>query len=133
MLSREQFLGADTLTRVEIQIPELGGSVYVRVLTGAERDWLDSHVFDDEGEILPPKQRLANYRGRLVALSTCNADGTSLFTLADVETLSRMAAKVLDRIVDVAQRINGMTQEEIDTLTKNSATVPDASSGSDLP
>jgi hypothetical protein len=78
-------------------------------MTGSERDWLDAASLDDHGEVRSVHDRLANYRGRLVALTACTADGASLFVLSDAEALGKKAARALDRLVDVAQRINAMT------------------------
>ena len=40
MLTREQILGLSDLPREEVRIPEWGGVVFVRALTGSERDQL---------------------------------------------------------------------------------------------
>lgn len=130
MLSREAILGCDDLKREEVQVPEWGGSVFVRVMSGAERDWLDASSLNDQGEAKSVHDRLANYRGRLVVLTTCNEDGSSLFMLPDAEALGKKSAAALDRIVEVAQRINRMTDADVDALTKNSATVLSDDSGS---
>lgn len=130
MLSREAILGCDDLKREEVAVPEWGGSVFVRVMSGAERDWLDACSLDDQGEAKSVHERLANYRGRLVALTTCQADGSSLFVLSDAEAIGKKAAGALDRIVEVAQRLNRMTAEEVDALTKNSVTALSDASGS---
>lgn len=132
-LTREAILGIDDLTRERVEIKEWGGEVYVRTITGQERDWLDASMFDDDGKPRSVGERLQNYRGRLVALATCKADGSSIFSLADAEALGKKSVKALDRIVEVAQRLNAITDEEIQALTKKSVTIPDAAPGSDSP
>ena len=133
MLSRDEILGADDLAREEVQVPEWHGAVFVRVMTGQERDYLDAASLNDQGDVKSVQERLANYRGRLVALTACQADGASLFVLADAEALGKKAARALDRLVEVAQRINAMTTEEVTLLTKNSDTTTDAVPGSASP
>src|SRR6266702_3925907 len=102
MSLRDEILGYDDLAREPVLIPEWGNkTVYVRIMTGAERDWLDAASLDEQGSPLSVQERLANYRGRLVALTTCQDDGASLFVLSDAEALGKKAAKALDRIVEV--------------------------------
>ena len=43
-----------------------------------------------------------------------------MFTDRDVERLGKKSALALDRIYEVAQRLNGIGKKEIDELTKNS-------------
>lgn len=133
MLSRDEILGADDLHREEVQVPEWKGAVWVRVMAGVERDWLDAASLNDQGEVKSVQDRLANYRGRLVALCACDEQGTSLFTLPDAEGLGRKAAKALDRIVDVAQRLNAMTTADVEQLTGELKNAPDSASGSTSP
>ena len=130
LLTREQILAIDDLERVEVPIPEWGGAVYVRILTGAERDFVSGCMLDADGTLLPAQERLKHYRARVVALSTCDAQGTALFTLADLEALSRKAGRALDRIVEAAEKLNAMTASEVEQLAKNCAPTPDAASGS---
>lgn len=133
MLSREQILGMDDLEREEVFIPEWQGSIFVRVMTGEESGWLEGCSFDEQGEVLSAQDRLAHYRGRLAVLTACHADGSSLFVLSDAERLGKKAGKALDRIVEVARRLNRITPEEIETLTKNSVATTDAAPGSASP
>ena len=73
MSLRDEILGYDDLAREPVLIPEWGNkTVYVRIMTGAERDWLDAASLDEQGSPLSVQERLANYRGRLVALTTCH-------------------------------------------------------------
>jgi len=45
-LNKEQILRADDLKTEEVDVPEWGGSVRVRVLTGTERDAFESSIYD---------------------------------------------------------------------------------------
>jgi len=131
MLSREDILGADDLERELVYVPEWRGEVFVRCLTGAERDRFEADMLSDPEE--DSRKRFYNLRARLVVLSVCDDKGMPLFMLNDVDSLSRKSAKVLDRLFTVAQRLSGMTKEDVDTLTKNSVSVPTDASGSDSP
>lgn len=131
MLSREDILGADDLQREVVHCEEWGGDVHVRCLTGAERDRFEADMLSDPEE--DSRKRFYNLRARLVVLSVCDVKGMPLFMLNDVDALSRKSAKVLDRLFSVAQRLSGMTKEDVDTLTKNFVPTQGDASGSDSP
>ena len=131
-MSREDILGFDDLTREELTIPEWGnGKVYIRCLTGAERDRFEAEMLADPEE--DHRKRFYNLRARLVVLAVCDPQGMPLFMLNDVERLSTKSAKVLDRLFSVAQRLSGRTKEDVDTLTKNSVDALNGVSGSESP
>ena len=46
MLTREQILGSDDLKRQTVAVPEWGGDVFVRMLTGGERDAFEVSAVD---------------------------------------------------------------------------------------
>ena len=131
MLSRDDILGSDDLARELVETPEWGGEVYVRCLTGAERDRFEADMLQDEET--DSRKRFYNLRARLVVLAVCDDHNLPLFMLNDVEALGRKSAKVLDRLFSVAQRLSGMTKEDVEALTKNSVTTLDDASGSGLP
>lgn len=130
-LSRDEILGIDDLKREEIPIPEWGGSIFIRVMTGAEKDWFEAANFDAAGEQLPLHQRWLNMRARMAVLTACDSDGAALFTLADVDLLSRKCAPALDRIWTVATRLNRIDAAEEEALKNGSALpAPNDASGS---
>jgi hypothetical protein len=48
-LNKDQILHADDLPRREVQTPEWGGSVFVRALTGDERDSYEGEMLGSDG------------------------------------------------------------------------------------
>jgi hypothetical protein len=117
-LTREQILGANDLPSVKVPVPEWGPGavVYVKSMTGAERDAFESQVVEGRG---PDRTvNVQNIRARLCARCIVNAGGTPLFTDADVEALGAKSAKVLDRIFEQAQKLNGLRKEDVDELGK---------------
>lgn len=131
MLNRDDILGADDLARELVSCPEWGGDLYIRCLTGAERDRFEAEMLADAEE--DQRTRFFNLRARLVVLAVCDEHNMPLFMLNDVEALGCKSAKVLDRLFSVAQRLSGMTREDVEALTKNSVNVPNDASGSALP
>ena len=102
MLTRDAIFAADDLPRQEVPVPEWNGSVYVRQLTGTEREQLE--------RMIPTGISTA----WLVALCTCDEQGARLFSDADVEKLGAKNAKPLLRIANAALRFNALTDEAIE-------------------
>jgi hypothetical protein len=129
LLTREQILAADDLKRETIPVPEWGGDVIVKSLTGAERDAFEDSVVKQRGK--SRELNLRNARARLVSLSLIDEAGNRLFTDADVELLGKKSAAALDRVFSAAQRLSGLTENDIDELAKNSGSGQSDSSTSD--
>lgn len=126
LLSRDQILGAKDLITEDVDVPEWGGMVRVRSLSGAERDRFEASII---GENTKNKRRnLANLRARLVALTVVDAEGKPLFRPNDVEALGKKSAAALDRVFGVAMRLAGMRDEDVDELVENF--IEDQSDGS---
>lgn len=119
-LSRDAFLGArPELRREEIPVPELGGSVYVRVMTGTERDAY---------EISISKARIPNYRALLTCYTACDGEGNRLFSEADLPLLGSFPSTVLDPIAARAVQLNHFSSAAIEDLRKNSESSPSGAS-----
>jgi hypothetical protein len=111
LLSKESILAANDLPLECIAVPEWGGDVMVRTMTGADRDAFEASLIGKEG-------RMENVRARLVSLTLCDAAGTRLFNDAEVTALGNKSARALDRVFTVAQRVNGIGTDAVDTAKK---------------
>lgn len=126
ILSKEAILSADDLEKELVEVPQWGGAVYVRALTGAERDAFEQSMVEMRTVRQGRKQetvremRLQNIRARLCALTICDEEGNRLFTDADVQALGRKSASALNRVFQVAQRLSGLTDEDVEELAGNS-------------
>jgi hypothetical protein len=117
LLSKEQILAVDDLTYEDVEVPEWGGTVRVRMLTGAERDKFEESVMTRKGRQVDVK--LALLRAKLVALTVVDEAGQRLFEERDVAALGQKSAVALNRVFEVAQRINGLTEKDVNELTEN--------------
>jgi hypothetical protein len=133
MLSREDILNRDDLYKEKLDVPEWHCTLYVRTMTGAERNWLRNVIIDDDANILPAYRLNSAIYPHLVAITACNDDGTSIFTLSDVPALQKKSAVAIERIAEAAMRINRMRPDDREELAKNSATMLNNASGSALP
>ena len=128
LLSRAEILQALDLPRERVAVPEWGGEVYVRALNGSERDSLEAWMLEMNGK--GAQDLYGNMTARLAAMTIVGEDGENLFTLADIQVLGKKSANALRRVVDVAQRLSGVTQADVEELTKNSASDQSDDSGS---
>lgn len=116
MSLKDTILGAVDRPSQAVEVLEWGCTVMVRTLSGAERDAFESETFEAKGRI--NKQ---NIRARFLALCLCDAEGNRIFTTAeDAKKLGEKSAAVLDRLFEIAQKMNGLTQADVDELAKNS-------------
>lgn len=107
-------MAANDSPREEVDCPEWGGTVFVRTLSAAERDRWEIRCED-----LKTKGLLSNVRASLLVLTLCDADGKLLFTENDAVELGKKSAAVVDRLFDVARRLNGIGQEQVEAAKKN--------------
>lgn len=100
-----------------VEVPEWRGHVYVRTLSGAERDAFESatvRVRSGKTEAM-----LDNLRGRLVALCTCDENGRRLFVDDDAAEIGRLNGVAVDRVFQAAQRLNGMSSGAVEEARGN--------------
>lgn len=135
LLSKEAILKADDLPRELVAVAEWGGEVYVRTLRGSERDAFEaSNVkVTGKGRKRETTPMMANFRARLAALCMCDEEGKRLFSDADAVALGQKSASALDRVADVALRLNGMTEESIEEAEGNSESARNGVSTSPSP
>ena len=111
-LTKEQILAADDLALHEVEVPEWGGTVLVRTMTGLERDKFetDQYVRDVGTD---------DVRARLCAICICDESRNRLFSDDEVEALGAKSAKALERVFEVVKTINGFSAGDIDELEGN--------------
>lgn len=114
-LSREAILGSDDSNTEVVEIPQWGGSVRVRSLTGRERDRLEASMIGKNGKA-DAKSGLTNFRARLVAASVVDDNGAPMFTEADLDALADRSAAALDAIAQAAMRLSGLSSEDVTEL-----------------
>lgn len=121
LLSREQVLEALDLEFEVVDVPEWGGKVRVKGLTGQERDWFESSLIITTGKI--QKVDTQNIRAKLCAMCMVDNDGSRLFSDQDVALLGRKSAAALDRVYEVASRLSKISKEDVEELAGNSGSV----------
>ena len=107
-LDKAAILTADDLGRREVAVPEWGGTVLIRGLTGAERDAYEASMLRQRGtEMVANLQQI---RAGLVARCCIGADGERLFTDHDVGALGEKSAAALDRVFEACAGLSRLTE-----------------------
>jgi hypothetical protein len=114
-LTAAEILGMEDIVEELVEVPEWKGTVRVRGLTGRERDSYEASIIDQRGR--NTTANLINARAKLVVLAVRNADGSRMFTEAQVSELSAKSAAALNRVWKKARELSGMTQEDVEELT----------------
>jgi hypothetical protein len=125
-LNRDQILFADDKlpTLTGLHIPEWGGSVSIRVMSGRQRERFEAAV--NQGSH-------PNLRGLFATLIVCDAQGVPLFNDADIATLGEKSSTALDRIYRAGIKLNAIGKEGIDALEKNSEAATSGATPTDSP
>lgn len=120
ILTKDQILQADDMRTQEVDVPEWGGRVIVKTLSGNERDQFEESILSGA------KRDFKGVRAKLVALSVVDENGKRLFTFEEANVLGEKSSRALDRVFGAAQRLSGFTQKDMEELTEN---LPEGQSG----
>ena len=115
LLKREAILAAKDLPQATVAVPEWGGEVIVRGMTGAERDAIEQSVLNKQGQL----GDVTGLRARIVACCAIDERGERLFQKGDVDALAKKSAQALQRVFEVAQKLSGLTPQDVEELEKN--------------
>ena len=120
-LTAEAILAADDLPTIWIQTPEWGryAGVWIRGMTGAERDQFEARVSGLDGGGDQVKMDYTNLRATLVVSCAVDDDGNSLFSGDQVEALGHKSGAVIDRLFDAARKASGIGEDDVKKLAKN--------------
>jgi hypothetical protein len=113
-LSRDQILGSSALLREEVKVPEWGGTVLLREMSGTERDAYEASLYRDR------EASLVNARSKLAVRCICDENGSLLFGESDIAALGEKSSRALDRVGRVAQRLNGLSDKGLEEVVGNS-------------
>lgn len=119
-LSADDILGADDLKPEPVEVPEWNGVVLVKGMTGTERDRFEGAMLNDGMNGVNKEKAMEQYRARLAAACLVDASGKRLFrSPAEVKRLSEKSGQALTRVVEVASRLSGLSDEDVEELTGN--------------
>jgi hypothetical protein len=114
VLSKDQLLALATTSKIHTHTLTTGGEVGIRVMSGTEREAWERQAFGDDG-----KADLKDFRAKLVAKTVCDASGVRMFSDDDITAVSGLPFPTLRELYDVSAKVNSLTTEDVDELTKN--------------
>jgi hypothetical protein len=115
MLSKDQITAKTKLKTEVVRIPEWDGDVIVSEMTGEGRDMWEQSLNERDSQ-----KRLVSPRAKLVVATVVDENGNAMFTEKDIPVVTRLGFKSLDRICQVANRLNSITEEALEDHKKNS-------------
>ena len=96
-LSLDEIFAPRDLPREFVPVPEWGsGGVWIAVMTGIQRDLWETTIAADR----------TNARAKLLVYAAVAEDGSPLFRPEHADQLGKQSAVVLDRLANVALRLN---------------------------
>ncbi len=115
-LTKEEILAADDMTIKSVEVPEWGGTVYIRTMSSEERDRFEADWVNSKGgrEI-----GMANFRARSLVLTICDAEGVRLFDDSDVALLAAKSIQAIEPIFVASQKLNRISDDDIQELAGN--------------
>lgn len=127
ILSKQQILDAKDIKVEEVEVPEWGGSVYIKVMNATQRDEFETFVYkrQDQGD-------LRGMRVLLCKLCICDAEGKQMFeSTDDVKALTDKSGSALMVVFQAAQKLNALRKEDIGGIEENLKPDPSEDSTSD--
>jgi hypothetical protein len=133
LLNRDAILAADDQQTVDIDVPEWGGQVRIRSLSGSERDHYLASLYtmkpNGQGGMEVASVNVQGSAARLVSLVTIDDTGGRLFSEADVLALDAKNGVALDRVFKAASKLSRLNQT-IDQVKADLGVAQNGSSGS---
>lgn len=116
-LTKDAILACVDLKREAVEVPEWGGTVWVRELTAGEMDAWEQYCVDLRARKI--KEQIPNIRAKLLLSCLCDANGGRLFDDKDLLALSAKSAAPMRRLFDFAIALNALGVDEVAELEKN--------------
>jgi hypothetical protein len=134
LLTREDILNAnDRRTEVE-DMPEWGGQIKLRALSGSERDHYLRTLYtmkpNGSGGMEIASVSVEGSQARLVSMSAIDEAGERLFSEADVVALGEKDGAALSRVATKASKLSGLATT-LEQVKADLGVAQNGSSGSD--
>jgi len=128
-LKRDDILAVKDIQIELVPVPEWDGEVYIKGMSGLERDAFEASIIEQKGN--KQKVNMANVRAKLAAQTLCDEEGNRLFNDADIKELGKKSASALQRVFEVAQRLSGIGDADVEELAGELQENPTEDSPSD--
>ena len=102
-LSREALLKPVPIQKVKVELPELGGHVWVHGMNCRERTEFTRQF--NTGKDAVDQKRKAELSRRLVVATCFDDNGTRIFTKSDVDALGDQDSGLIEKLAEAAQSL----------------------------
>lgn len=118
ILTKDQILAANDCVTEEVDVSKWWkGSVLLKSLSGHERDNFEQKCIDRrKGK---DRMDLRGLKVSLLALVIVDKEGRPLFSEKDIVALNNKSAAAINLLFEKAQEMNGLREEDLDTLEGN--------------
>jgi len=124
-VTKEQLLAAASAAAPRpfeiVECPELNWLIVVQGMSGIERDGWEKSLISGRGK--RREVNTENVRAKLAVKSIVDkpgGHGQRMFSDGEAVVLGQLRVDVLNKVYEAAQRVNGVTDEDIDELKKSS-------------
>lgn len=117
------------IDRALLVVPELGGEIYVRGMSGKERDRFEEGLRIRTGK-KAGQSDLQNFRAKLAVKVIVDENGERLLADNDSDLFGRLPSGVLDRIISKCSDLSGKAETEIEDLGNDSGSEDSVASSS---
>lgn len=117
-LSKADIIAASDLKRIEVDVPEWGGKVWVTSFSADAKDALEFKLYN------MANKSGVGIRAAYVGISVVDEFGQRLFTDEESAILGTKSAGAVDRIFEKVSEVNRITPKDMEDLEKNSVAVP---------
>lgn len=133
LITRDQLLTAAKLRIDKVQL-DADTFVYVKEWTGKQKETWERSLVNEQKILNEQTKRkgsnamqavragvsLDDFKAKIAVMSICDAEGHLLLLPDDAKNLNKaIKASWLEKIVDRAQRLNGITEQDKEEMVKN--------------
>lgn len=119
ILTKDDILVMDDRRVTAVEVPEWGGSVHVRRMSGKARDkfvlWRDKNK-----DALSTPEGITATKMALLSCTVCDDSGALLFSMDDMVALADKSGTAIDALFEVALDVNGLSSKSQQEIRKNS-------------
>lgn len=101
----------------EVAVPGQDAKTFVRGMTGRERGEYEQAILEKKGK--SREMNLKSFRGEILARTVVSEQGERLFESKDAEWLSDLPAMETEPIVDMAMKLSGIGEADVEELVGN--------------
>lgn len=111
LLNRKQFIDADDIKYCEVELPELGGSVRIRSMSGK-----DEIEFED----VKKNKEATEWIFWAIARYCVDENNQQMFTEDDVEAIKEKSSSSIKKLFDAILDLNTINDSKVEAEAKNS-------------